>query len=788
MTPRLASPFDPCAHRGRRVFRLTLAGLALAAAVGAQPPVAAAPAATPAPPPKGAAVVPPTAPTPPAPPPVERVQFEFKLPADQGGGSVTGTAGSLETEGEDKAILSGKVELKYRDMVIHAERLVLLRAEQRVLGEGEVVLDQGPRRLSGKTLDYNLETRTGTLTDARAFVQPDLSFTGKVIEKVGEKKFRIQHGTLTSCTGDPTPDWSFRMTSARVELEGYAHIFNTTMWTKKLPVFYLPYVLWPAKLDRASGLLVPNIGYSERRGEYLGLAYFQTLGRSYDTTFYYDWYGKGYYGGGNEFRYRPTAGTRGETSVYFINDVETGDWRWKASWDHESADLPGGMRGVVSFRDFSDFDFFRDFERGSNLSTVRRIPSRAFLSGSWGAHSLNVLVERVQTFLSADSIIEQERLPEIDYNLSKLKLGRAPLYLSFNANASFLSSGLTDSETSSYGRVDLAPELTLPLRLFPWLNLSVAAGGRATWYGDSLPQERKDAAGNWLGNYCGDTPATGANNGFCGAAETRIYPTASAEVVGPVFTRIFETARGPFSKLKHIIEPRWSYSYVGTIDHPESFPLFDERDRVNVYNLGEFALVNRVLAKPRDPKAGGAREILSFSLAQAFSFDDTQPLQTAPDGSKSSSRSALFATLRFYPAQSFTLQAQAQYNTLFGGLDSTSLSATLGLDRVYVGLNWFTRYQADVGETSSDQMRVSIGLEILPKRLSLESQLNYDLLSADLQQQRYTIVYNSQCWGVRIELREFTSIDRQDRDYRFALTLKNVGTFLDLTGGDTTLY
>lgn len=172
---------------------------------------------------------------------------------------------------------------------------------------------------------------------------------------------------------------------------------------------------------------------------------------------------------------------------------------------------------------------------------------------------------------------------------------------------------------------------------------------------------------------------------------------------------------------------------------------------MNVYNLGEFALVNRVLAKPRDPKAGGAREILSL-LAQAFSFDDTQPLQTAPDGSKSSSRSALFATLRFYPAQSFTLQAQAQYNTLFGGLDSTSLSATLGLDRVYVGLNWFTRYQADIGETSSDEMRVSIGLEILPKRLSLESQLNYDLLSADLQQQRYTIVYNSQCWGVRIEL------------------------------------
>ena len=41
---------------------------------------------------------------------------------------------------------------------------------------------------------------------------------------------------------------------------------------------------------------------------------------------------------------------------------------------------------------------------------------------------------------------------------------------------------------------------------------------------------------------------------------------------------------------------------------------------------------------------------------------------------------------------------------------------------------------------------------------------------------------------MRVEYREFNSIDRQDRDYRFALTFKNVGTFLDLTGGDTTLY
>ncbi len=62
-------------------------------------------------------------------------------------------------------------------------------------------------------------------------------------------------------------------------------------------------------------------------------------------------------------------------------------------------------------------------------------------------------------------------------------------------------------------------------------------------------------------------------------------------------------------------------------------------------------------------------------------------------------------------------------------------------------------------------------------------QVNYDLESSLLQQQRLVVGYNAQCWGFRIEVREFRAIDRRDRDYRFALSLKNVGTFLDLTGG-----
>ena len=86
---------------------------------------------------------------------------------------------------------------------------------------------------------------------------------------------------------------------------------------------------------------------------------------------------------------------------------------------------------------------------------------------------------------------------------------------------------------------------------------------------------------------------------------------------------------------------------------------------------------------------------------------------------------------------------------------------------------------------SSDQVRFNFGVDILPKRLRLDGQVNYDIEGGEVQQQRYFLSYLSQCFGFSLELREQITASYQSRDYRFSITLKNVGTFLDLTGGDS---
>ncbi|MEO8504730.1 MAG: LPS assembly protein LptD, partial [Acidobacteriota bacterium] len=575
-------------------------------AVLAQAPAAAAPktpAAAAAPAPVLAAV------------PAERINFELRFPAEKGGGKAVGTAGTIEYQRDDFATASGSVEIKYEDYDIKADSVTVDLGKKLATAVGHVVIDQGARRLTGDQAMFDLETKTGILQQASAYLEPDYYFSGTTIRKTGDDTYEVEHGTFTSCKGD-SPAWSFRMSHANVRVEGYAHIKNLSLRVKKAPVLYLPYLVWPVKKERASGLLVPQFGYTNLRGGYLGLSYYQVLGRSYDTTLLIDGYEKGYYGFGDEFRYQPSAGTKGLFRGYVVHDPVTNEARWKVSLDQETTDLPWGLRGVINFRDYSDFNFFRDFERDLRQTTQRTLYSQGFVSGSWGAQSINLSVDDRQTFITDTSTLHLQKLPSLEYRVRALRLFGAPLYLDLVSSASYLSLDRGGSQIGKYSRVDAAPSISAPLSTIPWFSLSVNAGGHATSYGDSV------------------TPTTGA---FTGDGLTRVLATAGMQAVGPSFSKIFDSPGGKY-KIKHVIEPRWQYSYLGTFDQANEIPLFDEIDQQNSTNQGRVTLVNRFLARPNVkhpavPSPAGVRTPATASpattAAPATEATATPPTATA---------------------------------------------------------------------------------------------------------------------------------------------------------------
>ncbi len=769
-----------------------------------------------------------------------RSTFEFPLPETRGGGTVRGNAVEVNAQQGQQIVLSGGVELAYQDVHIEAERIELDIENNSLVARGGVILDQGPRRLSGDSATFDLTSKTGTLTNASAYLEPDFYFSGAEISKVGEDRYTVVDGIFTSCDQD-VPGWSFKVRRARVDVGGYAHIRGASFRVKKTPVLYFPYILWPAKLDRASGFLVAQPGYSTRRGASLSAAYYQTLGRSADTTIFTDLYSKGFIGIGDEFRYALSEGSSGIFEGYAIRDSDDHKWRWKLNLNHVSEDLPYGLRGVLTYSDLSDFRYFEEFERDFNRATLRQIHSRGFLSGNWGTHSLNLQVDSQETLIAFDDPATEpdegrevtlRSLPEVEYRLRSTQIGSLPLYLEADASLALLDVERSATYDGSFGRVDLFPSIELPIKTWPWLSLSLTGGYRFTWYEDSLCNRDVDGTGASLG---GGEPCVDNVQRFTGDSFERSTPVITADIFGPSFSRIYDKKIGDFGKFKHIIAPRITYGFVDLDDEDLSrIPLYDERDSLRSRNSMRVALINKVLGKPaeiveeeeesgkpaetaaEDSSAeesgdkvesadadgeegdgapakpakkkkksnGSSREVLSFELAQSFSFDDQQPLQRG-DG-RTDKAGPLSALLRFNPTDGTSLKVEVFYSTLFSRVTSTTLSGTYLLPRDnLVGLTYVNRVNAVNGATQSDQIRLWTGLNLIPKKLKVQAQINYDLKESTLQQQRYMLHYTGSCYGIQLEFRDaqFNALSgERDQDYRIAITLKNVGTFLDLSG------
>jgi hypothetical protein len=200
------------------------------------------------------------------------------------------------------------------------------------------------------------------------------------------------------------------------------------------------------------------------------------------------------------------------------------------------------------------------------------------------------------------------------------------------------------------------------------------------------------------------------------------------------------------------------------------------------------ALINRVLAKPKAVEgqpAGAAREVFSFELARGYSFDEERPLESG-DGEQSE-LGPLEMILRAYPSERFSLRLDGDYSVLFGQLTGLRASGNLSLGRQRVDFTWTPRWQATNGEVLTNQG--SLGLRLQPfasAKLTLSTLLNYDFERSLLRDQRHLLTFAGSCWALRLELHESTTVTQRRRDYLFSIDLKNVGTFLDLTGGETT--
>lgn len=704
-------------------------------------------------------------------------KFRFAPGPKAGGGEITFTAKNQEFEKDEYAILETDVKVLYQDIQLQADKLTLNLKTKDASAEGHVVITQGPTRIAATSAVFNLDSKTGTFFNATATMEPAMYFSGERIEKVDEDTYRLENGIFTSCDLD-RPAWSFHVKSAEVTVDDYARMENLSLRARDIPVFWAPRLIWPTKRDRSKGFLIPRVRLSSNFGQRLELGYFIPMGRSADATVYADLNTKQYWGTGVTVRYVPSQDVKlGEFSAYAVRDAEANRLQWKYEYQHAQDNLPGGFRGVIDIRDFSNVDFFRQFDRDPQLHTISNVYSSAYLTKNRPGYSLNLLADRREILLSSTTTQRFEQLPSVQFRMYPQQIAGTPLYFNMESSASHLrSAGVLSGGAADYFRTDIYPTLSLQTRTPPWFSIKPQVSVRETFYSSSLGQ-----------------PRPGEQQAVVEESLNRVYAQAQVEVVGPSLSRIFNREVGGFSRFKHVIEPRFRYLHTTNVDEQDRVIRFDTVDTPFlplVQDSVEYSLTQRVIGK-ESAAGGSSREVLSLSLRQSVALTDeftTGSGGNLPGSSfplQSTQRfTPLVASLRVNPYQSITLDASAAVGNVSHQIDQASLSANLvGTGKhadKYLGVTWFAAFRQpgqSFGESS--QIRVNTGSWIRKDKLRGDIQLNFDAEGGRFLEQRYILAGTGSCWGLGVEFRRylvFTPQKDEISDVVLAVTLKNVGT------------
>ena len=741
-----------------------------------------------------------------------------------------------ETE-TGEVVLEGSVTVAWRGSKFQADRVVL-REQRFIEAEGNVLAVWGVNRISGSRMTYDLELDQGAIEDAMGFVEPEFFVTAGKVEKIGEDRVKLESANVTTCT-QPVPYWSFSVSTAKIKAEGYARMWNVRLKAGKVPVFYLPFMLWPVKQDRSVGLLLPDFGSTEERGNVISQALFIPIGDSADVTVVGEYYTKAGFGAGGDLRFVPNRSGAGILSGFYINDKVAGPAvcdeppcsRWRASYKQTQQFL-NGFRMVADINQISDFNYFSDFERDIRLVSSPSVQARLEFTRNGAWTSVNIRDfrrEQIVFTLDGNDTLVQQTLPEVELRGRNRQLGKSPFYMSYLSSLAAIQQ-FGPNVDADYYRVDLFPTVSVPLSQLPWLEVNPTFAYRLTAYS----QTDGDPG---LGG------VTGVNDPL-----VRGVGGASIDIVGPKISRVYDR-EGKNTKVKNLIEPRVAYAFREGFDESDRVIRYDEVDLIAPENLLTYGIrsvwfVKRPRAEAPAPLGSGeaimwpsgdasspaelepfpvlepqglpeplgadsgpaeSLEIASLELVQRRSMDN---IITCADrdgdgvGEKTSNSSPVTLTGRYNPNRSMSFDLRADWHPIYRHVQNVSLSGSARNRMFRAGFSVVhTEGKAcsiggqfvSVDRADDTQLALDTGLVLLGGKLRLDLAGSFtanpgkdpttNTTLSKFPQKRYRAEYYTQCCGFLAEYfeRDYTTARRQE--FRFTIDLRGIGKFLDVHHG-----
>jgi LPS-assembly protein len=684
-------------------------------------------------------------------------------------------------ERQDIYTARGNVILHAEGSVIFADHIRLDAASMEAIVEGDIRIEQDKDWLEGERAYLDLEKKTGLIEFGRGFLADgNFHFSGALVEKLGPQTYHVRNGTFTTCDGKE-PSWHFRTSDLKVTVEGYGLAKHTRFHLGRTPVLYSPYLAFPAKTKRQTGLLMPRFGVGERLGYGFDLPFFWAISRSTDATIYAHYMSKRGLMIGPEFRYAASKQSKGELRFNYLDDgasrsdlaeenydsaaglrrITRDRWWWRSKQDLA---LPLGVRGNLDLDFVSDPDYLRTFSSGYNSwqesdrkfretfgrglindDTVTTRESLLLLNKYWATQSANFELHYFQNLNDDRDETTLQQLPVINYSAARQPILGGPFFI--DADVGYVN--YWRPEGTRGNRLNATPRLSLPLRRGGYLELEPFVGFLGTVYLIDHYDEPEDSRVKENTLQSREIFETGMQG--------------STEIV-----RIFEMDGETWTKSKHTVRPDILYEYRPEVSQSK-LPSFDSTDRINSRNRLTYSLTNFFAARlDKGPDQVQYFNFARFLLRQHY--DISQPEGGADDPSTTRKRpfSNLFMQLDLTPRRYIRLTYKSELSLYDEEFKRHNLLARLWDKR---GDSLDIDYQRQLdreGKTLLDEIDAKLALKLW-KGVSLNLHANYRLDTNEKIQNEYNLIIERQCWGV-----SFSYVDKPD-DQRFAVGIKLYG-------------
>jgi len=701
--------------------------------------------------------------------------------------------------------LIGQAAIEGPNLKFFADDIDLYVNTNKVVASGNVVFTNADGRISAERVEFDTGTGVGTFYDASGIMSlakqetaaaantaafggqdPDVYFYGAKLEKLGTRKYRITRGGFTTCV-QPTPRWEITSGSVVLNLDDYAIARNTLLKVKGVPLMYLPMIYYPIqKSERQTGFLLPTYGTSTIRGQSISNAFFWAINRSQDATLFHDWFTRTGTGMGSEYRYIAGLQSAGNVRLYRFNQHETTFAQSgetlpaKTSYEFTGAmtqALGGRARARMRLDYFSDVFTQQIYHQNIYQASRRNRLIEAGASDVFGPLQTTLVYQRNETFDSDVQSVLYGSTPRLTAVLAPQQLFGAPIYASLNSEYAYLPYHNVNNNVvtldNSLGRVDFAPSVRVPLSRLTYLSLNTSAGYRTTYYSRSF-----------------DSRGVAVPDSF-----VRDYAQLRTEVIGPVFTKIWDTPDSGYSeRMKHVIEPAFTVDYTTPIDDVQRTPILTDTSDFVVGGASRvtYGLTNRFMyrGKTIEGVRGQTREFITVGVQQTYySNSQSSKFDTAYSSSNSNRRpvnlSPVSLTARVSPSARVDANTRVEYDVYGVGLASLGVGSTVSAGLASGSLQ-FSRQRVSANSKPNSYFSGSTSLHTPNGHFTGTYAIGWDLTHSTVVTQNVLATYMAQCCGLQMEFQNFHLVSSapvpSDRRINLSFVLAGLGTFSNFFG------